>query len=172
MNKMSRAEEIAARLGYYIDKSGEMHGKFHVMKGAIEGRGYRFVIIRDNGIMYRLRFHRLQAYQKFGDEIYKEGIQVRHLDGNSLNNSFENIAIGTNKDNQQDIPFLKRRSRIAYTKYSDDMAMESLCMSKKGLTQKEIGERFGISASSVQYLIKRAKALKQYYDKQSSINEV
>ena len=31
--------------------------------------------------------HRLQAYQKYNNEIYNKGIVVRHLDGNKLNNS-------------------------------------------------------------------------------------
>ena len=37
--------------------------------------------------------------QKFGDKIFEEGIVVRHLNGDSLDNSWENISIGTNSDN-------------------------------------------------------------------------
>jgi hypothetical protein len=56
--------------------------------------------------------HRLQAYQKYGDEIYTEGLQVRHLDGNSKNNSNANILIGTSSQNHMDKP-AHVRSRVA-----------------------------------------------------------
>ena len=46
--------------------------------------------------------HKLQAYQMFEEEMFVEGIVVRHLDGDPLNNSPENIAIGTVRDNIMD----------------------------------------------------------------------
>lgn len=39
--------------------------------------------------------HRLQAYQKFGDKIYEDGIVVRYLNGDRYDNSYDNIGIGT-----------------------------------------------------------------------------
>lgn len=48
--------------------------------------------------------HRLQAYQKFGDKIFENKIVVRHLNGNYLDNSWDNILIGTFSDNKMDIP--------------------------------------------------------------------
>ena len=38
--------------------------------------------------------HRLQAFQKFGEKIFKDGIVVRHLNGVSTDNSYDNIGIG------------------------------------------------------------------------------
>ena len=64
--------------------------------------------IRINKKHARFRFHRFMGYLKFGDEIYTKGMQVRHLDGNPLNNSWDNIAIGTQRDNTYDIPKEKR----------------------------------------------------------------
>lgn len=48
--------------------------------------------------------HRLQAYQKYGEQIYQEGLQVRHLDGNNQNNSADNIVLGTPLENAHDKP--------------------------------------------------------------------
>lgn len=48
--------------------------------------------------------HRLQAYQKFKDKIYEDNIVVRHLNGNSLDNTFNNIGIGSPSDNAFDRP--------------------------------------------------------------------
>jgi hypothetical protein len=63
--------------------------------------------------------HRLVAYQKFGDQMFEPGIQVRHLDGNSLNNLEENIELGTQSQNMMDIPEEKRKSHsILATTYN------------------------------------------------------
>lgn len=53
------------------------------------------------------------AYQKYGDRIYNPRMVVRHLDGNPLNNSWENIAIGTQSENNMDKPpELRRRMAV------------------------------------------------------------
>ena len=51
--------------------------------------------MRNNKFRNYVAIHRLIAYQKYGDKIFGEGIQVRHLDGNPSNNLDENIIIGT-----------------------------------------------------------------------------
>lgn len=58
---------------------------------------------------YDVMVHRLVAYQKYGNSIYEEGIEVRHLDDNPLNFFEHNIAIGTHSDNMLDIPKEKRK---------------------------------------------------------------
>lgn len=50
----------------------------------------------------QLSVHRMIAYKKYGYALFGKGLQVRHLDDNSLNNSIDNIAIGTAKDNYRD----------------------------------------------------------------------
>ena len=73
--------------------------------------------IRCDGEKYpqNVPVHRLQAYQKFGDKIFESGTVVRHLDGNSLNNNFDNIEIGTQQENMMDIP---TEQRIAHAKHA------------------------------------------------------
>lgn len=56
----------------------------------------------DNGIRRMLLAHRFIAYQLYGDKIFEKGIIVRHLNDNPSDNRFENIAIGTRKDNARD----------------------------------------------------------------------
>lgn len=60
-----------------------------------------------------IKVHRLQALQKYGLALFEPGIVVRHLDGQKCNNSWENIAIGTNSDNQLDISEEVRISRAS-----------------------------------------------------------
>lgn len=55
--------------------------------------------------------HRLAAYQKYGDKIFEDGIEVRHLDGNKMNFHEDNISIGTCRDNHYDMTKKQRRQR-------------------------------------------------------------
>jgi hypothetical protein len=46
--------------------------------------------------------HRFIAYQLYGDKIFEPGILVRHLNDNPSDNRFENISLGTKKQNVKD----------------------------------------------------------------------
>lgn len=43
------------------------------------------------------------AYWKFGDSIFNSKIEIRHKDGDSKNNHWDNILLGSRSDNQLDI---------------------------------------------------------------------
>jgi len=74
--------------------------------------------------------HRLAAYQKFGDKIFEEGIEVRHLDGNMLNNNLDNIELGTHSQNMLDVPVCKRETHSVkaaeYLRRFTDKEMEEI----------------------------------------------
>lgn len=103
--------------GYSVDKQGNVwyNGNLRVLKN--NNRGYLQFGIRCDGEKrpQNVPVHRLQAYQKFGDKIFESGIVVRHLDGNSLNNNFDNIEIGTQQENMMDIPV---EQRISHAKHA------------------------------------------------------
>lgn len=95
---------IAHSKGYEVTKEGKVIGvKGNELKLNNHEGYYRFNFRDLNGKATSVKVHRLQAYQKFGDEMFVEGIMVRHLDGDSTNNTWNNIAIGTNSDNMMDI---------------------------------------------------------------------
>lgn len=81
----------------------------------------------DNRI-YRCKVHRFQAYVKYKDLIYKEKICVRHLDGNSLNNSIDNIEIGSWTDNRLDI---KKEIRTSLAKMQQKELLSTQKLYKK-----------------------------------------
>lgn len=56
--------------------------------------------------------HRLQAYQKFGERIYTDGLEVRHLDNTRTHNADGNIDLGTKSQNAMDKP-VETRVRVA-----------------------------------------------------------
>ena len=106
MNSLNNKFTIEAyEKGYRIDKSGNIISPF---KGIIKGRKFNNGRIafgfRTDSYKYpkAVYVHKLQAYQKFGDDMFKTGIIIRHLDGNELNNSWDNIYIGTQSDNMMD----------------------------------------------------------------------
>ena len=47
-------------------------------------------------------FHKFVAYILYGEESFAKGVHVRHLDGNTLNLSKENIVLGTASENELD----------------------------------------------------------------------
>ena len=115
MNKF----EIAKEKGYYITDDGTAYSVNKKLKLMIKSKHdkcqyYYFNIKIDGNKNTKIEVHRLQAYQKFGDKMFEDGIVVRHLDGNSLNNSYSNIEIGTYKDNSLDIPKDKRMELAVY----------------------------------------------------------
>ena len=65
--------------------------------------GYLFINHRSrDGMTRSAMIHRLVAYKKYGEEMFKEGLEVRHLDNNQLNNLENNIALGTRYENSMD----------------------------------------------------------------------
>jgi hypothetical protein len=95
--------KYAFERGFDIDKSGRVYGiKGKLLTGS-NYDGYIYIGIRINGKTRKVAVHRLQAYKKFGDEMFGKGIIVRHLDGDSTNNSWDNIKIGNHSDNMMDI---------------------------------------------------------------------
>ena len=111
--KFSRLEEIAHNRGYRMDEKGIVNSNKTKNIGSIY-KGYHHFSIKVEGKTRNIRSHRLLAYQKYGEEIYKPGIVVRHLDGNSTNNNASNIAIGTYSDNVMDMPKKVRMARALH----------------------------------------------------------
>lgn len=102
--------------------------------------------------------HRLVAYQKYGNKIFKNGIHVRHLDGNSLNNCDDNILIGTPSENCLDKPKeIRLKSSIeAATKtrrFKDSEIEEIRSYKKLGNSYKEVMKRFNISSKGSLHFI-------------------
>jgi len=85
-----RGQEITQRL------SGR------VLKPNVNTRGYRYVVLRRNGRSETREIHRLVALAFLPPPVVR-GSQVRHLDGNRLNNDLNNLEWGTASQNQLDL---------------------------------------------------------------------
>lgn len=110
--------QIVYNRGYRVTESGEVISPFksNPLKTYLSKNGYPNFGVRFDGRTRPVAIHRLQAYQKFGARMFAEGIVVRHLDGNPRNNSRDNIAIGTARDNRMDIdPSIRMASALKAT---------------------------------------------------------
>ncbi len=110
MTKRTDGILCATRKGYIVDGIGNVWYRGRIVNGYVDNKGYRRIKIRDEGNRsIDVLVHRLHAYQKYGDEIFREGIQIRHLNGVKSDNSWINIGIGTQSENMMDRPEDKRR---------------------------------------------------------------
>lgn len=157
-----RKEVIAYDLGYRVNEKGQLISLKGIPIGHISN-GYYRIRLRSNGGINILT-HRLQAYQKYGMDIYKKGIECRHLNGNSLDNSIDNIAIGTHSDNMMDI---KSEVRIAKSKHASSFIKvhnhdEIISFYKKEKSYSKTMNKFNISSKGTLHYIlnKQVKKIK------------
>jgi len=142
--------EIALQKGYSIDKEGKVFKNGVALKLRKRTNGYLGFHIR-KGKEIKIDCHRFQAYAKYGKLMLSVGIQVRHRDGDPLNNTFDNILIGTQSDNMMDIPKEKRQINASHPKYNHRIIRTDREM---GMTYKEIMEKHSIlSKGTVSYII-------------------
>lgn len=81
-------------------------------------KGYAYFNFRHLRKSTKCKVHRLAAFQKFGKKMFEPGIEVRHLDSNSLNNQESNIAIGTKSQNAFDKPIETRIRQATIASHS------------------------------------------------------
>lgn len=113
--------------GYRMTKEGDVISKKgNVLKLFNRGRGRHGTYLAFNFRYAKgkitINAHRLQAFQKFGLKLLKKDIVVRHLDGNAMNNSWDNISIGTASDNMMDVdPVIRKNRRWNSSVYKDKL---------------------------------------------------
>jgi hypothetical protein len=147
---------VAHSKGYEVTKEGKVIGVLgNELKLNNHDGYYRFNFRNLNGQSTYVKVHRLQAYQKFGDKMFKEGILVRHLDGNPTNNSWDNIEIGTNSDNMMDISpdirLAKAMHATSFTRKYDKETVRAYYNENK--SYKQTMEHFNISSKGTLHFI-------------------
>lgn len=136
MSKLKEVLDYIIKNGYTIDADGVVRNpKGDTLKGSIT-RGYiKFSVRYGGNSSFPVRVHRFQGYLKFSDKIFEKGIVLRHLDGNSLNNKYDNIEIGTQSDNMFDRPEEDRKNhtinRTPMTQAEEDKIKELLESGRK-----------------------------------------
>lgn len=89
--------------GYFVTKCGKVYSKYsgkYKRLNPYRASGYLEICAVVYNIHIRIRVHRLLLLAFVG--LPKPNQIARHLDGNKLNNSLDNICWGTLKENQND----------------------------------------------------------------------
>lgn len=98
----SKAVRYAFENGYRVLKNGDlMSPSGQKIKLFLDKEGYFRFYIKNRHKIISVHVHRLCSFQKYGELAFACDC-IRHLDGNSQNNSWDNIEIGTYRDNQMD----------------------------------------------------------------------
>lgn len=163
---MEKLEQIVSGKGYQITENGLAVGKRgNFLSNFKTPEGYNSFSVRFNNKIKLVKVHRLQAYQKYGNKLYDEGIVVRHLDNDKLNNSWDNIVIGTQSENMLDIPEQIRIKKAIHassfiTKYNHKEVIEFYNTCK---SYKKTMEKFNItSKGTLNYILKSSCGGKEY----------
>jgi hypothetical protein len=156
-----RNEIEAYNKGYRVTENGEVIShKGKTIKLYLGSAGYyKFSFrseekIKDNRVSFCV--HRLQAFQKYGQKLFRKGIEVRHKDGVKANNSWDNILIGTHSENMMDIPKHIRIEKALYaTSFVRKYDKEDVIKFHKenGNSYKKTMEEFGISSKGTLHFI-------------------
>lgn len=148
-------EQTAILLGYSISKEGVLYYCGFPCSRYFLQDGYpSFSVTLNSGKPVVVRYHRLQAFQKYGLELLKEGVIVRHLDDVRTNCAYENISIGDYNDNYNDIPedvIKDRYSRTVRTRARYSLKdRENLRKDfDHGLNYKQLAVKYNYSLSTV-----------------------
>ncbi len=151
----NRHAEIAYKMGYRATDTEVISftGKSVSVKsdGGYPEFGFRpSVKLVGRRLMIKMAVHKLAAYQKFGEKVFEEGLEIRHMDGNRLNFSQSNLELGTPTQNWFDRPEIQRIKISKSAAKARQVLPEGTIASIKndrcfGMTYKSIGEKYGIS---------------------------
>lgn len=118
--------------------------KGRVLRAAVNRRGYLHVTLRKNGRSVSREVHVLVASAFLGLRG-KEDEQVRHLDGNQLNNKVSNLRYGTRSQNQLDTyDYRGYHHKLTVSDVKDIRRRLSL-----GETGRSIAKRYGVGESNI-----------------------
>jgi DNA-binding CsgD family transcriptional regulator len=150
INKSKKELLRVYEMGYRIDDDGMVRNPSnniiymdaHHSKGSLPYYRFKLASKRPNVMV-----HRLCAYQQYKDAMFEPGIMVRHLNGDSLDNRPVNIAIGTAKDNANDVP-KKKRLKSKLTPYRKEIVE----LYNKGYIYSDIAKRYDTHPSNIRWI--------------------
>jgi hypothetical protein len=175
VNKTNKALVLAHRKGYRVTGEGEVVnavGRERKCQRKKSGKDLRLVFNISVGGRNKMpvSVHKLQAYQMFGEEMFAEGMVVRHLDGNPLNNIPENIAVGTVRDNIMDRDPEERKAHAlkaaaGRTNLREDWDLIETDHRDNNMGFKLLSRKYGVSIGALSFHFRKMegwKPIQQY----------
>ena len=136
---------------YYVTRFGEVWNteKMTKIKGGIGGCGYIYL---DLGSGHRVAFHRLVAHHfvnipedLLAQGLTEENLVVNHLDGNKLNNRWDNLEWTTQKGNMAHAS----ATGLMHTTIDDQLLEHVWKRLQEGYSNTDISKETGIPVSTV-----------------------
>ncbi len=173
----------ASKKGYTVDGNGEVYFKGRKRSLIIDSKGYlnfgvsMFNENKGKRIISRVWVHKLQAYQKYGDDMFKEGIQVRHFNSNNKDNSDGNILIGTPSQNAMDKPEQVRKSMAINASYknrilTNEQVKELIIDRNEGMSYGKLMKKYNISSKgTISFIIQKSIYFKNNNEGNNNIGD-
>lgn len=156
----------AYKAGFRIKNNQAFSPAGRIIKPRISTSGYlifdfRFPVSLFPRKKVIIPFHSLVAYEKFGEKFLDLSLVVRHLDGDSQNNAFANIELGTQSQNTLDIPMSDIRKRLLKKswknrKLTNEQIVQIKIDRKSGMTYLQLSAKYGLAKSTLSFLFNKS----------------
>jgi len=157
MSKMKKVLEFITKEGYTINEEGVVKNpKGKILSGSKSDGYLKFSVRTDFTSSYAMRFHKFQAYTKFGDKIFIKKNVVRHLNGIKTDNSYDNIEIGTQSDNIMDRLEKDRKGHVKNKEgIPDDIKKKIIKDREDSISYRKLAIKYGFPKSTIMDMIKK-----------------
>ncbi len=118
------------------------------LRPCVNKRGYHSVVLRKDLRNVTREIHTLVAAAFLGPRGAKDE-EIRHMDGNRLNNSAENLCYGTRSQNQLDL----YRYRGYHHRLTPDQALEIRKRRAAGESGRSLAAEFCCSESNISEIV-------------------
>lgn len=121
---------------------------------ALDRDGYPRCKLTKDGISKRISIHKIVTRAFIGP--MPEGSQVRHLDGDKMNNNISNLLYGDAKENAEDRDRHGRTARgikAGSCKLTFDQVLDIRSSCKNRGDVSKIAKKYGVTASNIYYII-------------------
>lgn len=133
-------------------------GKPRILKPQLSGpkRNYQSVALWKDATYKRVRIHQLVAQHFIGPQ--EPGMDVRHLDGNTLNNHVSNLAYGSRSENMRDAVSHGTATlgeKAHHAKLTERKVRIIRGLHKCDFAIKRLAEMFTVSPSTISAVLRR-----------------
>ncbi len=160
LSKTNRVLLLAVEKGYKFAEDNKIVGPSGKTKTIrLDKDGYPYIGIHyENNRGFPVTLHKLKAYFLYGNEIFKNGIEIRHKDNNKLNLNDSNIILGTHAENQRDLPkeqVIKIATKAAshLRKFTEGDIDQIKNKRKNGYLLSDLSKEYKCSKSTIFYII-------------------
>lgn len=166
-----RKEKVAYEVGYRVNDEGEVFNPvgMKLKVTSVNNKRYPQVNFKYKDKKYYVRMHRIAAYCFYGEEMFEEGIVVRHLNDDKSDLSRQNIALGTQAENMADMSkeskLISSEKKRAYAiknriipprnvKISDEKIPEIVNLLDRGWSYRKLADKYDVHHSTIYYINK------------------